>query len=689
MRKTRARPVVASAVFAVAFLLAPETTRMQGGRVQGFSQQHSVKTPERKLDTRIQNLGKQGKTDEAIRVYDTIPEPSLREMNAVVDALSRAERIREAREFVEQMPQTNVYTFGALMNGLSRAKLVDQAVELLHDMPVKFNVKPNAVVYNAAIAACAKANPPQTRRALQILKQQKDPNIVGYNSVLFAASRAGDVEMAFNLFDEMNEKQNPPPDQLTYATILSTLEKAEEWERLLKFAEFMREKGLQLDVLALTSVLHACQQLGLAQEAIKYLRLYSNENISYEKQTSRDFHKRRLPTEPDAVVYRLAISACARGGAWKDGVLLLEEYIQRGSEDKNSSNARDVVAYTAAITGCEYVGEWKAALGLLDRMRRAGAEPNEVTFCAILGACAKACSNMNVQELEDKPTPLLKAMQLLKILQNDPAVVSPNVQIYNAAIRVCAEAMDLNQAFAIFNEMQKASIEPTIITFGTLMTACERVGDIDSVNKVFNMIRDASLEPNEVVYGAAISACRKTNEWKRGTLLLRKMLREGLRPNTAVFNTVLSSLAGSNQLDEAILVYKILKKGSYSSARPNRQTYSIMIGAFVRSKKPREAHLLLNSMRYEGMSPDVDLYTSTISAYEKNGQPLQALRLMESMRAEGYDFYEPNLLNSAFKRGVRILSAVGNNWNEEMGSDLDWTASDDDILKELNQTISS
>ena len=64
-------------------------------------------------------------------------------------------------------------------------------------------------------------------------------------------------------------------------------------------------------------------------------------------------------------------------------------------------------------------------------------------------------------------------------------------------------------------------------------------------------------------------------------------------------------------------------------------------------------------MTASGLVPDVDLYTATISSYERIGQPLKALNLMESMREGGYDFYESAVLNSAFKRAVKLVNAVG------------------------------
>jgi hypothetical protein len=58
------------------------------------------------------------------------------------------------------------------------------------------------------------------------------------------------------------------------------------------------------------------------------------------------------------------------------------------------------------------------------------------------------------------------------------------------------------------------------------------------------------------------------------------------------------------------------------------------------------------------LTPDVDLYTMTVTAYERTRQPRKALRLMESMEMDGYDFYDVEVLNSAFKKAIKLVNQV-------------------------------
>jgi pentatricopeptide repeat protein len=362
------------------------------------------------------------------------------------------------------------------------------------------------------------------------------------------------------------------------------------------------------------------------------------------------------------VAYRLVISACARGRAAKEAIQVLDEFCSQ------HPHGGDVMAYTAAITACEYVGDWKTAFSLLDRMKNSGIQPNEVTFAAVIGACATALASTESSTVEVRasasmamPAPQTRALQLLQLLKQEESYPCPNIQVYNAAIRACAEALDVNNALKLLRDLRSEGLKPTIVTYGCLMTACERVGSTIAASKVFKSIREDGIEPNEIIYGAAISCCRKAGERERALLLLKKMIREGQKPNVAVFNTVLMAqiegMPTEQDVENALLAYKILRQ--FPDACPNRQTYNILIRALAAQKQPRQAERLLRDMQEDGFVPDVDLFTATISSYERVGQPLKALNLMESMRKKGYDFYESAVLNTAFKKAVKLVNAVG------------------------------
>jgi len=667
------------------------------------------------LDRKIVGLGRAGKTDEALKIFESIDRPSIRIVNGAIDACARARptRLKQAFDIFERATsmtskysvRPNVFTFGSLINACKMARDVDKAMETLRSMEKDYGVVPNAIVYSSAISACARSEPPKPELALNLLKEVVEEkklfmSVVGFNAAISACAQASDWENAISLLTRMEEATRnkatsnnnyskdeqkscylvPEPDVVSYGTVLAACERGRQWKLILKSAESMKERGVPLDGLSVMTCLHACAELGLAYEGLRYLDMMKSvKEVAQHTARYQRYGARKPLMGPDAVAYRCAISACARGGAWQEGIRLLQECKAVTGIPANT------IAYTAAITGCEYAGEWKEAFFLLDKMRKEGVEPNELTMGAVIGACATACTRDENKSPDGvtMPLPQKKALQLLSLMKKNPSLVKPNIQVYNAAIRVCAEACDTKRAFRILEDAKESGVERTQFTYGSLMTACERNSCLESTSKVFQLMREDDIKANEIIYGAAISCCRKAKEPKRTLLLLRKMIKEELLPNAATLNTVMiaQTEAGNPADSEKVLrVYKLMKSQFVDDrGRPNRYTYNILVNYFAEIEKPVAAEAFLDKMRKDGFKPDVDLFTTTVTAYERAHQPLKALNVMESMQDDGYDFYGVKVFDAAFKNGVKVLNAVGQNF----------AASDEEklrISRRLNQT---
>jgi pentatricopeptide repeat protein len=95
------------------------------------------------LERDLVSLGKSGHTDEALEIYFSVSQPSIRLLNGAIDACSRARppRLEQAFDLLtdglrRKNLKPNVFTFGALISACSRARKADLAIDVLRSMEV-------------------------------------------------------------------------------------------------------------------------------------------------------------------------------------------------------------------------------------------------------------------------------------------------------------------------------------------------------------------------------------------------------------------------------------------------------------------------------------------------------------------------------------------------------------------------
>ena len=667
-------------------------------------QSKPMNSPNQDIAKQIMTLSRSGKTKDAINLYYNAfgtngkrKDINTRMMNNAIGACARPFKPLYDEAFgifehgLKKGIQPNVYTYGSLMSVCAKMGNVKKCTSLLKQMK-GHGIKPNSVIYSTAISACERSTPPRSDIAIELLREGNSGgnmdgfmNIVGYNAAISVCSRAGEWKQACQILNEMERRDTqefqfekvilhddafiPRPDEVTYGTVMAACERAKEWHKVLELSKRMESErtDLTMDGMAISTALHACQQLSYGHDALVFLEKMKQLKIQSQNHRERDNRQRKALKGPDDVAFLLAISACARGGLIEEALELLRNI------EQETGTPPDVAAYSSVIGGCAESGEYMKAIELLKEMKANGVEPNVISFSAAISACASASANADKARKDAKAKdplyseedtlgevqrPMRTALKLLERMRKGKnESTKPNIVTYNAAIRACAEGFDVSKAFSLLDELLDHGLEPTIVTYGSLMTACERVGDVEGASKVFRELRSNEFEPNEIIYGAAISCCRKAEQPERTLALLRKMIQSKLSPNIATYNTVIMAQAEANNMEKASAVFTLLTS-SHSKAKPNRQTYSILVKASNDNAQPATAEFYIHRMKEDGMKPDVGLLTATVSSYERSKEPIKALKMMEAMREEGYDFYQMKLFDVAFKQGVKVINTV-------------------------------
>ncbi|XP_039122539.1 LOW QUALITY PROTEIN: pentatricopeptide repeat-containing protein At1g77170, mitochondrial-like [Dioscorea cayenensis subsp. rotundata] len=263
-------------------------------------------------------------------------------------------------------------------------------------------------------------------------------------------AKAGEFDHALKVFDESSERKLG-----SWNAIINGLAQGGHSKEAIRFFVQLRRSGLVPDDVTMVSVASACGSYGdlsLAQQVHKcMLQAQSLERLSIM----------RLNSLVDMY------SKCGRTD------LALKVF--------DKMPGRDVSSWTSMIMGLATQGEAKHALDHFDRMVQEGVRPNQVTFVAVLTACAHA-------GLAD-------------------------------------------EAVGYFDAMRgRYGIEPMVAHYGCMVDVLGRVGRVEEAKK---MVEGMPMRGNAVIWGTMLGACERygkveIGEWVAGKLLELEPWNDGV-----------------------------------------------------------------------------------------------------------------------------------------------------------------
>jgi pentatricopeptide repeat protein len=268
--------------------------------------------------------------------------------------------------------------------------------------------------------------------ACKVFDEISHPSIVEYNAMLDAYAKNGDMSSAYSLFKSMPKR----------------------------------------DVVSWTSVINGFAKNGLFGEAIRLFR----------EMMLHDYVKCCFVT-PNEATYVSVLSSCAnldeRGALYIGkqihgyivrnevfvtifiGTALIDFYGKAGCLSNairvyNQMVVKKVCTWNAIISSLANNGREEQALDMFKKMKGEGLCPNEVTFIAVLTACARA----KLVEI---------GLELFQSMAGEFGLV-PIMEHYGCVVDLLARAGLLGEASEFIRRMP---FEPDASVFGALLGACK------------------------------------------------------------------------------------------------------------------------------------------------------------------------------------------------------------------------
>lgn len=269
-------------------------------------------------------------------------------------------------------------------------------------------------------------------------------------------------------------------DSYVQAALLSFYAKSGHLGIARKVFDKMPEKT----VVAWNSMISGYEQNGFGKEAIGLFHLMQDSGV-----------------KPDSTTFVSLLSACAQLGAvglgcWVHeyivrnrfdvnvvlGTALINMYSKCGNLSKarevfNSMEEKNVVAWTSMISGYGMHGHGSQAIDLFREMRIHGLRPNNVTFVAILSACAHA-------GLVDE------GRQIYASMRQEYWLV-PSMEHHVCLVDMLGRAGHLNEAYQFIKDITPKEPAPAVWT--AMLGACKMHKNFDLGVEVAEQL--LSVEP--------------------------------------------------------------------------------------------------------------------------------------------------------------------------------------------------
>ncbi|GAB2231351.1 hypothetical protein Droror1_Dr00010357 [Drosera rotundifolia] len=233
----------ASVIGACSMLVAPQIGQQVQAQIIKVLFSMEVKIGSALVDM----YSKCGHTDDALRVFDHMPDKNVFSWTSLMDGYGKNGNPREAIAIFDRMRREhqtapNNVTFLSALSACGHAGLVDEGWEIFNSMERDYSIKPGMEHYACMVDLLGRYG--SINQAWEFIKVMPEtPNSDVWVALLSSCRLHGEVKIANLAADELLKLQiNERPG--AYVTLSNTLAEAGKWENLRDVRDLMRSRGV-------------------------------------------------------------------------------------------------------------------------------------------------------------------------------------------------------------------------------------------------------------------------------------------------------------------------------------------------------------------------------------------------------------------------------------------------------------
>ncbi|KAK1433879.1 hypothetical protein QVD17_10797 [Tagetes erecta] len=248
--------------------------------------------------------------------------------------------------------------------------------------------------------------------------------------------------------------------------------------------------------------------------------------------------------------------------------------------------------------------------------------------------------------------------KLMILFDNLPDEVEfKQVCVYNSAISALSCCGRYDDAWRLFEKMEKDNVEPDHVTCSIMITIMRKKGNsAKDAWEFFEILNMRGLKWSLEVMGALIKSFCDEGLKKEALIIQLEMEKKGIASNAIIYNTIINAYSKSNHIEEAEGLFAEMKS---KGIVPTTASYNILMDAYSRRMQPEVIEKLMIEMEETGLKPDVTSYTCLISAYGRQ-------KKMSDMAADAFLKMRKNGIKPTSHSYTALIHAYSiSGWHEK------------------------
>lgn len=488
------------------------------------------------------------------------------------------------------------------------------------------------VVYNTILDACVECRDLQAAKAwMERMKAECNIDVVSYNTLIKAHLQEGSFSEVRLLMEEMS-CMGMHPNRVTYNELVNAMigkqcSREEIWSVIVE----MTGSGLRPNQVTCSIIL-------------KSLNAHSSDLDVERTMALLDQYQ----DEPmDEVLVSSVVEACVRIGRPE---LLTKKLRQIAPSDDGAVNGSHT--FGSLIKAYGHAKDMDGAWRCWKEMRARRIRPTSITVgCmveAIVGNGDTEGAYDLVHQLQEDDMcrealnsviycSLLKGFTREKRIQRAWAVyeemtrkgVEMSTVTYNTIIDASARCGCLHYFPGLLENMRANNIEPNVITYSTMLKGYCQAGDIQQAFALFDqMHNDTDLKADEIMYNSLLDGCAQASLVDEGLRVVKQMEDAGVTPSNFTLSILVKLMSRARRLDRAFAICAEI--GQKFNFKLNVHVYTNLIQACISNRCLPRAMSTFEEMLSQGVKPENRTYALLFRCCLQYKEPEQAAGLLRA-----------------------------------------------------------